>query len=286
MKRDKVIFLHIPKTGGSTIRQLIGRQYPVKQTIVLNRGNWRTNALAVSERVSQTPDPKLLIGHFRFGVHAYLPDPDAWTYITVLRHPIRRVLSQYANITHHHNPNERQKKLREMDIVTFAGRLGHGERMTRWLAGLGMTDDPLNTTKDPKPLPADALERAKHNLRTRFACVGLLEEFPATALLLKQTLDWKSAYYTVQNVSRTGGGRAAVPPDIYAQLEKACAADLALYHFAQTLFEVQKQAYGPNLERDIADLQRENEWQTRIGKIKRLFTKRGLRKAIKRIRHG
>jgi hypothetical protein len=286
LKRDKVIFLHIPKTGGSTIRQLIGRQYPTNQTITLNRGNWRTNAATIAERLADIPDPLLVMGHFRFGIHAYLPAPDSWTYVTVIRHPIRRVISQYANVTNRTAPNERQLKLREMDIVTFAGRLGHGERMTRWLAGLGMTDDPLKTTKDPKPLPADALERAKQNLRTRFACVGLLEEFPATALMMKEVFGWKSASYTVQNISRSSGGRTSVPPDIYAQLEKACAPDLALYQFAQTLFEAQKQAYGPTLERDIADLQRENQWQTRIGQVKRLLTKRGLQKALKRIRRG
>jgi len=286
LKRDKVIFLHIPKTGGSTVRQLIGRQYPPGQTINLTRGNWRTNAMATVNRLTDTPDPLLVMGHFRFGIHAYLPEPDDWTYVTVLRHPIRRVISQYANVTANQHPDERQLRLRELDIVTFAGSLSHGERMTRWLAGLGMTDDPNKTTKDPKPLPVDALERAKHNLRTRFSCVGLLEEFPATALMMQQTLGWKSAHYTVQNISRSGGGRAAVPPDIYAQLEKACASDLALYNFAKTLFEAQKQAYGPTLERDITDLERDNLWHTRMGKIRRLLTQRGLKKALKRISGG
>ncbi len=286
MKRDKVIFLHIPKTGGSTVRQLIGRQYPPGQTINLTRGNWRTNAMATVNRLTDTPDPLLVMGHFRFGIHAYLPEPDDWTYVTVLRHPIRRVISQYANVTANQHPDERQLRLRELDIVTFAGRLGHGERMTRWLAGLGMTDAADKTGKDPKPLPADALEHAKHNLRTRFASVGLLEEFPASALMMQQVLGWKSAHYTVQNVSRSGGGRAAVPPDIYAQLEKACASDLALYNFAKTLFEAQKQAYGPTLERDITDLERDNLWHTRMGKIRRLLTQRGLKKALKRISGG
>lgn len=286
MKRDKVIFLHIPKTGGSTIRQLIGRQYPADQTIALRRGNWRTNAVAIVERLADTPNPVLAMGHFRFGVHHYLPDPDAWTYIAMLRHPIRRVISQYANVTSHRSPDQRQLKLRELDIATFAGRLGHGERMTRWLAGLGMTEDAYHLDADPRSLPADALERAKHNLRTHFACIGLLEEFPATALMMKQVLGWKSAYYLVQNVSKSSGGRAAVPPDIYAQLEKACALDLALYQFAQTLFEAQKQAYGPTLERDIAELQRENTWQTNVSKVKRLFTRKGFNKALKRLRRG
>ena len=267
------------------MRQLIGRQYPSDQTIAFPRGNWRTNAAETATRLSDTPNPLLVMGHFRFGIHNYLPQPDEWTYITVLRHPIRRVISQYSNVIYGQNPDERQLKLRDIDIVTFAGTLGHGERMTRWLAGLGMTDDPYKTTKDPKPLPANALERAKQNLRTRFACVGLLEEFPATALMMKQSLGWKSAHYSIQNVSRSGN-RASVPPDVYAQLEKACATDLALYQFAQTLFEAQKQAYGSTLERDIADLHRDNQWHTRVNTVKRFLTKRGFRQAFKRIRRS
>jgi len=286
LKRDRIILLHIAKTGGSTVRQLIGRHYPQNQTINLISGNWRTNTVEVVERLKDMPDPLLVMGCSRFGLHAYLPDANDWTYVTVLCHPIRHLMSQYSNITSSQNPSERQLRLREFDIVTFARRFGYGERMTRWLAGLGMTDDPNKTTKDPKPLPADALERAKHNLRTRFACVGLLEEFPASALMMQQALGWKSAHYTVENVPRSEGGRAAVPPDIYAQLEKACAADLALYHFVQTLFEAQKQAYGPALERDIANLQRKNEWYTRIERVRRLLTKRGLKQAFKRIRRG
>ncbi|MEO1008306.1 MAG: sulfotransferase family 2 domain-containing protein [Planctomycetota bacterium] len=88
--KKPLIFLHVFKAGGTSIRAVVRDQY-AGATIQRFEGGldelraWQ--ALPQDER----DQADVLLGHQFFGNHAYLSTPA--TYMSVLRHPVDRVLS-------------------------------------------------------------------------------------------------------------------------------------------------------------------------------------------------
>jgi len=98
------IFLHIGKTAGWTLRQILYRNVPRRQVMrvrppmqrprgFLNDEPLRTfAALPEAERAR----PRLLVSHMIFGIHEFVPGES--TYFTMLREPVARALSQYRHV--------------------------------------------------------------------------------------------------------------------------------------------------------------------------------------------
>src|SRR5256885_12995965 len=87
---ETLIFLHIPKTGGSTIYKVLERQSSRAKTFRLDSPQIaRFKTLPAAQRGRY----RLIQGHLYFGLHRFIPR--ASTYITFLRRPVERVLSFY-----------------------------------------------------------------------------------------------------------------------------------------------------------------------------------------------
>lgn len=101
------IFIHIPKTGGSSLRVVLARQYEIKHIMVFEPADggavgpvdsalpWDPDKPAevqLREALARQ-DVRLMVGHQRFGVHQLLNFP--CRYFSILRDPIERVLSNY-----------------------------------------------------------------------------------------------------------------------------------------------------------------------------------------------
>ena len=96
MKRvDHWIFQHIPKTAGSTIHAVLDNQYPAAQIHSTFAATMDDKELDRLRQLSETERKglKLVKGHMPFGVHTLLPGRSR--YLTFLRHPIDRIISNY-----------------------------------------------------------------------------------------------------------------------------------------------------------------------------------------------
>jgi hypothetical protein len=90
MRQDgTVIFVHIPKAAGTTLRKVILREYKPDTVFVVQMSNEELKEVSEEQRERI----RLLMGHMRFGIHALLPQPS--TYFSVLREPVDRVISYY-----------------------------------------------------------------------------------------------------------------------------------------------------------------------------------------------
>ncbi len=94
MPKKQVIFLHIPKTAGSSLNSIIRRQYKSSEFFHVNSIN--NEKEMISKLIEIKDSKKIIFGHHSFGLHKYL---DINTkYITLLRNPIDRIISIYYYI--------------------------------------------------------------------------------------------------------------------------------------------------------------------------------------------
>ena len=91
---EAVIFLHLPKTAGTTLNRLIEWEYRLSEMYSIDPVLFEWSAAHLRKlppaRLRKT---RMFKGHMLFGLHEVLPQPS--TYITVLRDPVERVLSAF-----------------------------------------------------------------------------------------------------------------------------------------------------------------------------------------------
>lgn len=247
-----VIFLHIPRTGGTTFQKIPERNYDRNQILTFNGLRHREEIerfakLPESERASY----KFIQGHLYFGFHRFVPGRS--TYVTFLREPIARALS-FFSYARSHSDHYLHRLITEerLGLQTLLERGATPElfnHQTRMVAG--------DQTNSDRQLDRGALERAKQNLQTSFCFVGLTEEFSAGLILLARMLGWRLPFYVKRNATQKSG-RDGIDAKTHALLREANALDLELHEFAQKLFNAQLRSAGESLESELRRFQRLN----------------------------
>jgi len=98
----KYFFIHIPKTAGTSLRELLYRNVAPELRLSVYPGNENDPSWVSYEKLSLNPesyqDRQYFIGHFNYGLHRILGVPDAeCRYLTLLRNPVSRVVSLYKH---------------------------------------------------------------------------------------------------------------------------------------------------------------------------------------------
>lgn len=252
------IFLHIPKAAGSTFNSLVRMQYSNSQIkdFQASRIREEVGEFIARDRAEKT-HYRAFLGHVPFGLHAHLDD--AAGYVSVLRDPVARTISDYEYI-------KRTKSHRAHDRVAGSGmtlsqfvekRLGSGQvnLQTIWLSGA----IPLDWIGTPGRFwdesDAELLERAKLNIEQFFFSVAPLEEFNAFVLVLARLLGWRFPMFAKQNTASSATD--TLDPALRSELETHCRPDRELYDHVRARFAMQKSIVGI-ADRDLRSLNRRN----------------------------
>ena len=238
-----VIFLHIPKTAGSALRDIIRKNY--RKTEIYDFPDM--DAREAMEQFSLLPDSqrgsyRAVMGHMWFGLHETLPRPS--TYLTLLREPVERTVSHYHFVRRtrghylHRTVTDRQLSIGEYVSSGISTELDNGQ--TRLVAG----------AQDEERYPFGActeelLGQACENLQNRFSVVGLQERFNETLLLLERMLGWRTRQ-TRKNVTRRRPTVEELTDEEREIIEAHNCLDRRLYDFAVKLFEGQLAAGEPS----------------------------------------
>ncbi|PJF40168.1 MAG: hypothetical protein CUN54_06320 [Phototrophicales bacterium] len=225
-QQPTLIFLHIPKTGGTTFTTIIQRQY--KRSEVYAYGPETAlreafDALPYDNRANY----RLIHGHFGYGFHEKLPQEVV--YITLLREPLARAHSHYHHVcrTPDHPFHQQAQAMSFAEFIESGILRRFDNGMTRMLAGVD-EDLPFGAVS------SELLTQAKTNLRDHIACFGLLECFDESIVLLRRRFGWCIVQYARANVNRE---RPPIPLDERRIIEQHNQYDLELYAYAQALFE-------------------------------------------------
>lgn len=276
------IFLHLPKTAGTTVSRIVERQYPRRLTYTIMQESGPYSGPA--EAFAALPETRraamrLVKGHVAFGIHRALPGPSC--YFTLLRDPVARVLSHYA----HARRDPQHNLYPYMQTMTLAEALAQRAHVaqafdnfqTRLISGVWHTP-PFGALDD------DVLQRAKDNLRRTFAFVGLVERFDESLILLQSTFGWGPVFYTRHNTT----GRKHVfnaPDDETLELVRHYnRLDQQLYDFAAELFAQQIEQAGAPLQARVTRFQKANRFVSPFLRLYWEARKVSVREAIRRLK--
>lgn len=270
MKQDQkaLIFLHIPKTAGTTLNRILEWQY--SPFAIFTMDPYRIRATAERfKRLSEARRRRLQVvrGHLFYGIHEFLPQ--GATYITMLREPVARLLSSYYFVLRRPlNPLHRKLK-REGLGVEDCIRLFPDRNNTqcRFIAGV----------KDAAIADERLLDMAKENLTKSFSVVGICESFEESLILISKTFGWEVRFYENRKVSKT---RPQIDPGVVEMIKEHNRLDLELYEFGKSLFEANLARNESAVREGIAAFRTlpkptsiENFYQSTVGAGRFIMTK-------------
>jgi hypothetical protein len=224
---EAVIFLHVPKTAGTTLNRLIEWEYPLFEIYSVDPVFFRWSASHLwqlpARRLKRT---RMFKGHMLFGLHKILPQRA--TYITVLREPVDRVISAfYFMRSYMLHPAYWQFRRENWTLEDFVRRLPRENAQSKILAG-----GEFNS-----PCTEEIFEQAKENLLRHFSVVGLSERFEESLALMKLRFGWKLQRYSSFNVTRARPKKRDLPQTTLDLIVEKNSFDVALYECAAKLFE-------------------------------------------------
>ncbi len=187
IKRDsKLIFIHIPKTAGSSFVSILKRNFKPNELFLATAGRlsnkeYYLNSLNEYLRLDQKTKNKIKVirGHFTHDNNK-LFDRDC-TYITFLRNPIERYISEYYFIKG--NPrNALHDICNQISLEEYIldDKYQFDNLQTRFVAGdlLSKADDSM-------------LEIALQNLQANNFYFGITERFEESLKKMSKKFNWK-----------------------------------------------------------------------------------------------
>ena len=184
--KPTVLFMHIPKTAGTAFREALAQNFLLSEIAYLYPtppGFLVSDLRALP--LEQRRRFRMIMGHFQFGMHEALPQQSE--YITIVREPAARVLSQYAYLRQWRPElvSDERGRLLTLEQV-FEGRLStdFDNTLVRCFSGVDEREYP------PGSLTEAILDEAVANMRTRFSFIGHQEASLEAFAQLQEKYGW------------------------------------------------------------------------------------------------
>lgn len=248
MASAPLIFLHIPRTGGTTLRSILRRQnqgaeFSVAATVSAHLGRkWmdvpasEREQYARSVLLGMTPQERaeitLLEGHMDFGWHALLGRPAR--YVALAREPVERMVSLYRYVLglprHPHRAAIQERRLSVVGYMESGLAMTADNGMIRRLSGLGNAIPFGQCTREH-------LDLARRNLREHFLIVGPTGRFDEFLLYLERALVWQARpFYARENASHATAELGRIEAADIAGIKSLNALDCELFESIQADF--------------------------------------------------
>ncbi len=247
---DKILYYHIPKCGGTSIRKALKSCYldwdPRNQShlFILNAGaSFHAAQKSVDQNLSiDTADDysvlklreslllynlyqskiKFISGHFAFSETAYQSFSDQYSCITILRDPVERWISSYFFNTFKKD-DHRKIRLEIDEYLQSDFSRAQGYEYAKFLGGINPTSDYSS---------AQAIDRAKENLQ-KFRLVGFLEYMDIFVQNFEKTFGRRLTIEALnKNPKQSGFRDSIITAEVREKIEELCKPDVEIYQYA------------------------------------------------------
>ncbi|WP_010269663.1 sulfotransferase family protein [Paenibacillus senegalensis] len=202
-----IVYIHIPKTAGTTLREIIKQQYPegVASLEVMDPAAFPAQLPPFVDQIT-SPGSKIkwVNGHLSMEVKDYLPK--STKYVTMLRKPTEQVISHYHYIRR--QPGHPLHKL--VHPMTLSEFIEHPithwnicNPQTRQLSRMRKTD----------------LREARSNLNRYFAVTGIVERFKESVFLMKKSFSWGRVHFKNYNVTPSRPAADSYPSEVISRIQ-------------------------------------------------------------------
>lgn len=284
-----LIHFHIPKTAGLTLIDILRRKYKKKLIhLTINKYNKSSDGFTyIKDFINLVDKEKFgdicLTGHFPYGIHKYIKNK--YKYITVLRDPVKRVISDYHytinTVNHPFNkyyfknkkitledyikldPTENNPKMPDEIYISSAV-----SNLQYKLMSGKIFKNFYNQDRDINNLSFDTV---KKNIDNKFLLIGTLDKFDYFLLLLKKYMKWSNFHIVNQrfNVSKN---KKDISPKTISLIEKYNTKDFELYEYVKKRFE--KQIENEITFKEFRNYKFINKFSKNIIRLNKLFKKK------------
>jgi len=251
IEKDLIIFTHIPKTAGTSLRHILVQQYGQNSVFMFyenpaltggaKKGDELLNELRSyfkdvpginQQNLDRLVNLKAISGHISFGIHDLLT-VNEFHYITLLREPIERVISFYYHMLHsNEEAHETAKQINIEDLICSKKSIEFDNLQVRMLSGVGW-EVPYGHCSH------DMLEKAKYNLLNYYT-FGIQDRFAESLEMFSKKLGWSEIQIVAANVGKNKQKSSDISPETLNLIAENNRLDLELYQFAKQLFEEQQ----------------------------------------------
>jgi Sulfotransferase family len=253
---DHLIFLHIQKTAGSTLHDIISRYYQKSELKTFYNPPMALEFCALPD--AERNKIKVLKGHQPYGMHQCFSSGTS-EYISILREPVDRVISHYYHLksdkTHPFHAEINRENYSIKQLLESGKILNMNNCMVRLLSGN------YNCTYDA--CTAEMLQQALSHLDT-MALVGLHHQFDIFLLRAAARYGWKNPYYRKRRVSGTRIGVHELDAGTRSVIEQYNQLDIALYHAMQPKIEAAQQALPELFYKQLDKFSQQNVWAGKL----------------------
>lgn len=242
-----VVFVHIPKTAGTTLACILYRHYSHDRIFFF--GCWPEIGEGLRQYRRLPPSAKtryrVFLGHQPFGLHEYVPKPVK--YMTLLRDPVERVISHYYHRYRKKHPNDPQSIYQP--LVSLEDYVVSEPFWHNWQCKFLHGPADVFATNGSCPKTIDTVKR---NIEEHSVMVGLTERFDESLVLFKMALGWGAPCYTRMNIGNGRPRKQDLSGNVVKAIEQANELDMELYRFAEKRFEEQIGLAGPLFNQELS----------------------------------
>jgi hypothetical protein len=229
---DQIFFLHIPKTAGTSLNEVLSRRVHVDDWFTPTPNENKLSLEQVAERLVKA---KLVHGHHDYRLKFSMRRP---VVITFLRHPHKRILSTYLFLDRT-DPQTMHRQMKSVDPEHDANedisiesyiRLPHFyNTQTRMIGGFERAE--------MKTIPDDVLLQVAQVHLDAMPFFGITERFDDSIRLMNYVFGWPNNVNPPRLNVNPASQNQPLTPETEQALEETNRIDTALYTLANEMFE-------------------------------------------------
>jgi hypothetical protein len=268
---DVLIHFHIPKTGGTSLSSMVKHGFRRDEIFEsINQGEEVYGGLSLvsfeccrellfAHGLERQKRIRYYSGHLPVGVHALFEGTaKSAKYITVLRHPVERVVSLFHFNSQYNNAYARDGRAITFEEYVESRRdINLHDYQVRLLSGAPELDAAAPASSSDEVIASAAvekrhLEQAKRNIEEHFLAAAPVEQLADLALILRIIYGWpmRRLFNEYKNRTKLRPRRKQIPPRLLRIIEDCNRHDIELHEWVTERFVRQSLSFEPHLSRD------------------------------------